>query len=106
MADKDDKVEEAVTGTAMGDEVSDLVPFVDQEGAADNIDTASRTTGHARGKTVTPRPDSGGLGRTHRPPHSISTRTRYGRDLRVSTPRRFRLPSDANGEPPSGNSRT
>ncbi|QDA05617.1 hypothetical protein CTZ40_19500 [Streptomyces rimosus] len=97
---------EAVAGTAMGDEVFDLVPFVDQEGAAGNIDTASRATGHARGKTVTPRPDSSGLGRARRPPPSISTRTRYGRDLRVSTPRRFRLPSDTNGEAPSGNSRT
>ncbi|MFH8749376.1 hypothetical protein ACH4GK_22035 [Streptomyces rimosus] len=51
MTDKDDKVGEAVTGTAMGDEVYDLVPFVDQEGAAGNIDTASRATDHARGKT-------------------------------------------------------
>ncbi|MFI9231451.1 hypothetical protein [Streptomyces rimosus] len=45
-------MEEAVTGTAMGDEVFDLVPFVDQEGAAGDIDTASRATGHTRGITA------------------------------------------------------
>ncbi|WP_185836676.1 hypothetical protein [Streptomyces sp. WAC 06783] len=52
MTDKDGRVEEAVTGTTMGDEVLGLVPFVHQEGAAGNIDTASRATGHARGITA------------------------------------------------------